>query len=397
MSLPNAKPVILTQSLILHPPLSHRGHGPGLIIIQTNTIPGEQNERTTLDPDPLQKWAEESYTVVQVTVSSDSRTVTGDLHRAINALREHGDCDQKTGYGVIVYPLPYVNEIVAEIDNCDEIGAVVVYGTLTHAPKKPFICHVPERGLKSTHEHGIIYHYGNVPSASFIVPSHRDFSAAPAAIAHTRCLTFLKKRLDGPWFDLEEIWDEHTGFEFEERSVESTMSTMVQEPYVNHIPTMTGGIGRQKLTDFYANHFIFNNPDDTTLELVSRTVGIDRVVDEFVMCFTHDKPVDWLIPGIPPTGKALRIPFIAVVNIRGDRLYHEHITWDQLTVLFQLGLMPDYLPIPYELPHGPYPQPFTNLEYRVPGAGSETADKMIDESSVTSNEMFAYAVRETTR
>lgn len=72
------------------------------------------------------------------------------------------------------------------------------------------------------------------------------------------------------------------------------MATMVQEPYVNHVPTLTGGIGRVKLTDFYRNHFIFNNPDDTALELVSRTVGIDRVIDEFIFNFTHDKVIDWL-------------------------------------------------------------------------------------------------------
>lgn len=72
------------------------------------------------------------------------------------------------------------------------------------------------------------------------------------------------------------------------------MGTMVQEPYVNHTPTMTGGIGREALSLFYANHFIFNNPEDTALELVSRTVGIDRVVDEFILVLTHDKEVDWL-------------------------------------------------------------------------------------------------------
>lgn len=85
---------------------------------------------------------------------------------------------------------------------------------------------------------------------------------------------------------------------------------------------------------------------------------------------------------------------MAVVNIRGDRLYHEHITWDQLTVLFQLGLMPEYLPIPYDLPNRPDSQAGRTLEYRVPGAGAQTADKMVDESSVASNEMFSYAVRE---
>lgn len=69
---------------------------------------------------------------------------------------------------------------------------------------------------------------------------------------------------------------------------------MVAEPYVNHVPTLTGGIGHAKLSDFYRHHFIFNNPADTELEPVSRTVGVDRVVDEFIFKCTHDREVDWL-------------------------------------------------------------------------------------------------------
>jgi carboxymethylenebutenolidase len=62
---------------------------------------------------------------------------------------------------------------------------------------------------------------------------------------------------------------------------------------------MTGGIGRKALTNFYRDHFIFNNPNDTQLELVSRTVGVDRVIDEFIFCFTHDKVIDWLFVSSP--------------------------------------------------------------------------------------------------
>ncbi len=126
------------------------------------------------------------------------------------------------------------------------------------------------------------------------IPAHDNFRSAPAAVSHTRCLTFMKPLTGGPYFDLEAIWEEHTKFEFGERAVEKTMATMVQEPYVNHIPTMTGGIGRDPLTNFYRHHFIFNNPADTALELVSRTVGIDRVIDEFIFSFTHDKEIDWM-------------------------------------------------------------------------------------------------------
>ena len=106
--------------------------------------------------------------------------------------------------------------------------------------------------------------------------------------------------MGGPYFDLEAIWDEHTRYEFADRSVEETMATMVDEPYVNHIPTLTGGIGREKLTGFYRSHFIFSNPDDAALELVSRTVGIDRIVDEFLFNCTHDRTIDWLYDSPSP-------------------------------------------------------------------------------------------------
>jgi carboxymethylenebutenolidase len=100
------------------------------------------------------------------------------------------------------------------------------------------------------------------------------------------------------------------------------------------------------------------------------------------------------IPGIPPTGKHLRIPFTSVVNIRGDRLYHEHIAWDQATVLVQLGLLPEYLPFPYALADGTLPAPGKRFEYRVPAAGVETADKLQNGDDVPSNGMFEYKIRE---
>lgn len=99
------------------------------------------------------------------------------------------------------------------------------------------------------------------------------------------------------------------------------------------------------------------------------------------------------MPGIPPTGKKVEVPFTGVINIRGDRLYHEHISWDQGTVLRQLGLMPEYLPFPYPLPDGRKPGPGKSFEYRVPVGGIEVAEKMRERSAVPSNEMLAYEVR----
>ena len=166
---------------------------------------------------------------------------------------------------------------------------------------------------------------------------------------------------------------------------------------------MTGGIGRTALTDFYTNHFIFSNPADTELETISRTVGIDRVIDEFIYKFTHDSIVDWLVPGIPPTHKRVEVPMTAVVNIRGDRLYHEHIAWDQASVLWQLGLLPEYLPFPKAVKegvNGVVGASGTNghiggLEYRLPVAGLETTDKMRDKNGVKSNGMFDFQTRST--
>ena len=137
------------------------------------------------------------------------------------------------------------------------------------------------------------------------------------------------------------------------------MTTMVDEPYVNHIPTMTGGVGHKMLAHFYQNHFINSNPPDTSLIPISRTVGATQIVDEMLFCFTHTCEVPWMLPGIAPTGKRVEIPLIAIVKFRGDKLYHEHIYWDQASVLVQIGkLDPQGLPV----------------------AGVETARKLLDET-----------------
>lgn len=109
---------------------------------------------------------------------------------------------------------------------------------------------------------------------------------------------------------------------------------------------------------------------------------------------SHQNLISRSIPGIPPTQKHVRVPFTSVVNVRGDRLYHEHIGWDQASVLRQIGLLPEYLPFPYPLPDGRVPAKGKRFEYRVPAAGVDTATKMVDEASVLSNEMLEFDIRE---
>ena len=159
--------------------------------------------------------------------------------------------------------------------------------------------------------------------------------------------------------DLVALWEAHCRYEFETRDVDATMATMVDEPYVNHVPTMTGGVGHDQLKRFYKYHFIGNNPPDTTLTPISRTVGSDSIVDEMLFSFTHTTPVDWMLPGIAPTGRKVEVALVAIVQFRGDKLVHEHIYWDQASVLVQIGLLdPTGLPV----------------------AGAETARKVLDKT-----------------
>jgi len=159
--------------------------------------------------------------------------------------------------------------------------------------------------------------------------------------------------------DLVALWEAHCRYEFETRDVDATMATMVDEPYVNHVPTMTGGIGHAELKRFYKYHFIGENPEDTELRPVSRTVGADQIVDEMIFAFTHTREVDWMLPGIAPTGRRVEVPLVAIVKFVDGKVAHEHIYWDQASVLVQTGLLdPQGLPV----------------------AGTETAGKVLDKT-----------------
>ena len=155
-------------------------------------------------------------------------------------------------------------------------------------------------------------------------------------MAHHRSIAAFR-RVMGPHYDFSALWDTHCMHEFGTRDVDATMRTMVPQPYVNHIPTMTGGVGHDELKRFYKHHFIPTTPKDTKLIPISRTVGEGILVDEMLFCFTHDIEIDWMLPGVAPTGKYVEIPLVAIIKFRGDKLYNEHIYWDQASVLVQIG------------------------------------------------------------
>ena len=146
--------------------------------------------------------------------------------------------------------------------------------------------------------------------------------------------------------DLRQLWEDHVRYEFSTRNTEDTLATMVEDAYVNHIPVLTGGVGRDELREFYSKRFIPQMPPDTEMTPVSRTIGEDQLVDEMVFKFTHSIHMDWMLPGVAPTGKRVEIPLVAIVRFREGKLAHEHIYWDQASVLVQIGLIdPAKLPV----------------------------------------------------
>jgi len=136
-----------------------------------------------------------------------------------------------------------------------------------------------------------------------------------------------------------ETFEKHMKAEFELLSVDSTLATMVEEPYIINIPTLVGGDDQKGVRDFYTNHMIGQFPADMEIIPVSRTVGNDQLVEEVVLKFTHTTKIDWMLPGVAPTGKKVEVPVVVIVGFQDDKMVSERIYWDQASVLVQLGLI----------------------------------------------------------
>jgi carboxymethylenebutenolidase len=139
--------------------------------------------------------------------------------------------------------------------------------------------------------------------------------------------------------NLGKIFDKHIEYEFDKEDIEATMTTMTDEPYVHHVPTLTGGFGYDEVYSFYKNRFIGKMPKDIKIKPISRTVGKDQVVDEIIISFTHDREIEYMLPGVEPTGKYVEIPHVVIMKFAGPKIAHEHIYWDQASVLVQIGLI----------------------------------------------------------
>lgn len=252
------KPETLAGGVTLIRPLSRKGTGPGLILLTSNSESAVEIQDGI--PSLRMKWAEEGYVVVEIKSEASSSA----LKLAVTKLDECKECEPKEKVGLVCGLLPnqpsmkvcadwlvgydpamwskaasameqlkdriVVASIYAEASQYSSISSQVSVPTIYH------LTGAPETKLQQTGS-SKIYEYATSGNASFPIPFHKDFHYATEAVSHSRNLSFLKKHMGGPTFDLELLWEEHTFYEFGERNVENTMLTMVEEPYVNHVPT----------------------------------------------------------------------------------------------------------------------------------------------------------------
>ena len=168
---------------------------------------------------------------------------------------------------------------------------------------------------------------------------------------------------------LSDLWDEHVRDEFALRDANAAADTMTADAHVNHVPVLTGGVGREQVREFYSAHFVANMPPDIEIVPISRTIGSTSLVDEMIIRFTHTIELDWMLPGIPPTGKRVECATVGIIQFRDGKLLSEHLYWDQASVLVQLGLLDSS---------------------KLPVVGVETARKVAD-PTLPSNRIMARA------
>jgi carboxymethylenebutenolidase len=312
----------------------------------------------------------------------DSAPAVRDIAAAVKAVRAMPQCDGKVG--AVGFCLGGRLAFMAAA-RCELDAAVCYYPAgleheLGDAPRIscPIIIHLGEQDpltppeLRERISAALSGHHG-ARVRVYVGAGHGfanfdrvTFHKLSYPLAYSRTLAVLRRAL-GPDFDLEELWERHVACEFQTHDAGGTMATMVPDPYLNHVPVLTGGRGYEEVHRFYQRHFIPKLPKDTKISLLSRTVGADRVVDEMIFCFTHDTEIDFLLPGVAPTGRYVEIPLVAIVQFRGGKVSSEHIYWDQASALVQVGALdPKNLPV----------------------AGIEQSKKMLDER-LPANQLIA--------
>jgi len=329
---------------------------------------------------------EEWQTAFTFMKGMDENLAIEDIAATMELLRAHAACTGKAGTvgfclgGRLAYlfscrhrpdcSVGYYGVGLEKIMN--EAGGIAT-PLMMHIAGKDAYC--PPQAQRAIHKAldalpGVTVHDYPEADHAFSRVGGKHYDAGAAELADLRTLEFFARHLAGTGPSLSALWEEHVQHEFATRDTEATLKTMVKDAYVNHVPVLTGGVGLEQLRDFYSRRFIPKMPPDTQMMSVSRTVGAHGLVDEMIFRFTHTIEMDWMLPGVAPTGRRVEVALVAIVYFRGDRLAHEHIYWDQASVLAQVGLVD---------------------AAKLPIAGAEAARKVLDPASVPSNALMSRA------
>ena len=99
--LPFAKPFTVSPDVVIHAPLTRRGHGPGLVLLVPSDLDLSGSSKT-LDPPPLQKWAEEGFAVAQITLTDgEGSEFEAQIQDALTSLSDLKECDSVDSVGLI--------------------------------------------------------------------------------------------------------------------------------------------------------------------------------------------------------------------------------------------------------------------------------------------------------
>ncbi|KAI9835322.1 MAG: hypothetical protein M1819_002466 [Sarea resinae] len=267
----------------------------------------------------------------------------------INELnRQTEDLELGMGYALVVFGIAATEALAAALKPMNKMNALIAYyptqipaqnasfppslRTLVHlAGGKPYEPRYPN------------YTYPGV-LPGFAEQNSVNYDKVAASLAWSRTLGLVRKASNTE-VDLEHMVEDHLTKETTTRSASATLKTLTPaasappEPHITYTPTLTGGVGHKDLKRFYKEFFMPRLPRSYRTQLISRTIGVDRVVDELIVSFDHDVEIPFMLPGLPPTGKHVEVPLISIVCVRGGKVAHERVYWDQASVLVQAGVL----------------------------------------------------------
>ncbi|KAF2760038.1 carboxymethylenebutenolidase [Pseudovirgaria hyperparasitica] len=330
------------------------------------------------DPETIQHWKEEGY---HVSYHFCDRNDPKPFQRLLKSLSD--DLELGEAYALVTYGHAASQALAVHIKPQPRLCALIAYypDTVVHANAKypsqlQVLCHLA--GTQQFSPSFKSYRYPQTQEG-FAESDLEEYDKVAAGLSWSRSLAAVRRGFKRENSDLEAVWEDHVALTFTHREAAGTVRTMRPKATLHCVPTMTGGIGQKELLKFYRDFFIPSTPQSLSIRLISRTIGEDQVVDEMFVALRHTQEIDWLLPGVPPTNKQIEIMIVSVVGVRGGRLVHERLYWDQASVLVQIGLLDPKL-VPKSMQD-------KGME-RLPVAGKEAARKVLDIEEIPGNTLI---------